>query len=382
GGFSAMKRYPFFSTLSNWFCPFYTEHPDLQGIYKGDISPKIVNALLNAVPFCDSDKYSFALTMDVVVQKIPKQMLELLGTGELKSMEDYAQLPKFAILLRNYLQDLFRFFRLCPMNTKFVNIFDKEKCLFITNPVFSKCAFTRKTANVARLIKKNDNYDYFEYLVLHASIETPDMLGIIANYHFGCGQIDVAERLFMELYKKNPESKTAIRGLARVYASAERYDEVLKMYELLEGIDPGKISTKLNIAVCMTHIDKTDEAIKMLAKLNYENPNHANILSCFGWAYLVSGNIDMALKKYLSAVEAEDATTYDHFMLGIAYFCAGDIAKAADEIIQDFLPEDTYDDVNDAISEECADVSDMYDLTFAKQIALSDIVYNRLKRQE
>ena len=30
GGFSQMKRFPFFYPMSNWLCPFYTEHPDLQ----------------------------------------------------------------------------------------------------------------------------------------------------------------------------------------------------------------------------------------------------------------------------------------------------------------------------------------------------------------
>ena len=33
GGFSQMKRFPFFNELSNWFVPFYSHHPAVAEVY-------------------------------------------------------------------------------------------------------------------------------------------------------------------------------------------------------------------------------------------------------------------------------------------------------------------------------------------------------------
>ena len=43
GGFSHMKRFTFFSEISNWFTPFYAEHPDVANALKGDNAAAIKN---------------------------------------------------------------------------------------------------------------------------------------------------------------------------------------------------------------------------------------------------------------------------------------------------------------------------------------------------
>ena len=378
GGFSAMKRYPFFNTIPNWFCPFYIEHPELEGIFKADVSPKVVSALLNAVPFCDSDKYSFALTIDVVLQKIPKQMLDLLGTGELKSMEEFAQLPKFAILLRNYLQDLFRFFRLCPMNSKFVNIFDKDKSLFIVSRLFANNDFIAKTANIARMLLKKGNNDYFQYFIENNEHVTQELLGICANYYYREEKYSDAQILYTELLSMNPQSKTAARGLAKISFVFRDYKEALRMYELFDSLSPGKISTKMNIALCKAQTGNTDEAIKIMAKLNYENPDRGDIVSNLAWVYLASKNTDAAIRQYQKVLELDDADTYDNFRLGFAYLCAGNMAKAAEEMAKDFPANSTYDNIRLAIDEECSDVAGIYNFPPTTISTLADLIYKKL----
>ena len=82
GGFSQMKRFPFFYNVANWFYPFYLEHPDISTTvenFKG--TPLLVN-ILNDGPFCDSDKYSFTLAISSVIQHLPDNMKELFNSQE------------------------------------------------------------------------------------------------------------------------------------------------------------------------------------------------------------------------------------------------------------------------------------------------------------
>ena len=82
GGFKQMKRYPFFYTLSNWFCPFYQEHPGLSNTTSKLKNSKFLDILQKNGPFCDSDKFSFALALATVVDKIPENMRSALNEKE------------------------------------------------------------------------------------------------------------------------------------------------------------------------------------------------------------------------------------------------------------------------------------------------------------
>ena len=70
GGFSHMKRFAFFSEISNWFTPFYAEHPDVANALKGDNAAAIKN-MVSRGPFCDSDKYSFVFAIASIFVRLP-----------------------------------------------------------------------------------------------------------------------------------------------------------------------------------------------------------------------------------------------------------------------------------------------------------------------
>lgn len=71
GGFSHMKRFGFFSTLANWFMPFYSEHPQLRPYFEKITNFDLLKKLSDVGQFCDSDKYSFAISTASVIDKLP-----------------------------------------------------------------------------------------------------------------------------------------------------------------------------------------------------------------------------------------------------------------------------------------------------------------------
>ena len=74
GGFSQMKRFPFFYDISNWFTPFFFEHPDIIHFVKRAKGNKFLEKMMRVGPFCDSDKYSFVIAFQQVMEQIPESM--------------------------------------------------------------------------------------------------------------------------------------------------------------------------------------------------------------------------------------------------------------------------------------------------------------------
>ena len=72
---------------------------------------QLLDNLAGQNPFCESDKYSLALTMSQIINQLPANILEMLKSGEsigLPIPEPVDQSPDFT--RRMYIQDLYRFF--------------------------------------------------------------------------------------------------------------------------------------------------------------------------------------------------------------------------------------------------------------------------------
>ena len=71
GSFSMLKLFPFFNEISNWFMPFFPENPDiLTTIDQNDaINSRFIKAINSAPILCNSDKYSFCLS----IQNLPPE---------------------------------------------------------------------------------------------------------------------------------------------------------------------------------------------------------------------------------------------------------------------------------------------------------------------
>lgn len=131
GGFSKMKRFGFFYTLCNWFMPFYSHHPGLEHLSPEVLNSGFLKSLLSVGPFCDSDKYSFSLGLASIFDKLPGNIKELLdNTESAKVLGDSGiDVTTPAYLRRQYLQDLYRFFRINDSRGLFYDPFPEKKVI-------------------------------------------------------------------------------------------------------------------------------------------------------------------------------------------------------------------------------------------------------------
>ena len=224
GGFSQMKRFPFFNELANWFIPFDFNHPDLAVVSEKFRNSKFLHSVVRSAPFCNSDQYSFALAFEQVVSKIPANYLEFMENSEASFYEFAAEEKSTPTFIRRMcLQDLYRFFRLFKDRDAFWNVLDPEAhdYLILSKPMFSRTHVETSFNDVtAFLLKKNrrseaeamlDNYgehrrDYHYYMMSAWLGREPK-----ANY---------AQALALQ-----PDSERALAGYARALFNEGAYQE-------------------------------------------------------------------------------------------------------------------------------------------------------------
>ena len=329
GGFSQMKRFPFFNEVVNWFMPFDINHPDLASVAQKFGKSKFLKLMLQSVPFCNSDKYSFALAFDQVASRIPPDYIKMIESGEAVVEEMAAQEKDTPLYIRRmYLQDLYRFFRIYRDREAFRNVFDQEEAdyVFLAKDTFSKThvevCFNEVTAFMlkkkrraeAGLMLENygENRQDFHYYMMSAYLERSPK----ENY---------AKALALQ-----PDSERALSGYARILFKEAAYEKALEAYDKLLERQPEKKSYLLNKAVCLTNMSRYDEAERLLFRLNYELEDDENVNRVLAWALTCDGKYERAERLYHQLLSVEKPAADDLLNYGYCLWFGGHIDEAAD----------------------------------------------------
>ena len=338
GGFSQMKRFSFFVELSNWFIPFSIHHPAITEIMKSMGNSRFLQSMVEMGPFCNSDKYSFALAFQQVVSQIPKNILDMLDKGEATLNEvNMAELRKPSYFRLVYLQDLYRFYRLFSQKSCFSSPFDKDRrrYLFCADPIFSKTHLESSFNEItAFLLKRKRMEEAGRVLRNYGASRRDFQFWVMSGYlmqHIGLSIVKDYDDLdcYQEALKLQPDNERALVGYGRSLFAREMYEEALETYNKLVDINPEKKSYLLNRAVSMTNLGQYTGALKDLYRLNYEAPDDQNVSRVLAWALVCEGKYDAAVKIYNELlngdVEADDLLNY-----GYCLWFSGHIDEAAD----------------------------------------------------
>ena len=329
GGFSQMKRFPFFNEAANWFIPFDFNHPDLVDISEKFKNSRFLHSVIRSSPFCNSDQYSFTLAFDQVLDRIPPSYIEFMENSE-ASFYEFAEEEKSTptFIRRMCLQDLYRFFRIFKDRDAFRKIFAREEQDYL---ILSKSTFRQTHVETsfnevtAFLLKKNrrteaaamlDNYgehrrDYHYYMMSAYLGREPK-----TNY---------AQALALQ-----PDSERALAGYARALFNEGAYQEALENYDKLLTLQPDKKSYLLNKAVCLTNLKRYDEAERLLFRLNYEMEDDANVNRVLAWTLTCDGKYEQAEKLYNQLLSDGKPAADDLLNFGFCLWFSGHIDDAAD----------------------------------------------------
>lgn len=329
GGFAQMKRFPFFNEMVNWFFYFDYNHPDLSAISERAKNSRFLHSVLRSSPFCNSDKYSFTLAFEQVVDKIPQNIMEIVERGEV-ALNDFAaeETVKPAFLRRIFLQDLYRFFRLFKERDAFRNIFDAENKDYL---ILSKSTFRQTHVEVyfnevtAFLLKKGRRSEAAAMLDNYGEHRRDFHYYMMSAYLGREPKTNYAHALALQ-----PDSERALAGYARALFNEGAYQEALENYDKLLVLQPDKKSYLLNKAVCLTNLKRYDEAERLLFRLNYEEEDDANVNRVLAWTLTSNGKYEQAEKLYNQLLSVKKPSADDLLNYGFCLWFSGHIDDAAD----------------------------------------------------
>lgn len=336
GGFAQMKRFAFFQTVSNWFSPFYVQHPDIRMSVDKMRDSKFMQVLFDHGPFCDSDKYSFALAMRTVIDRLPDNLKEMLDSQEAlgPTMSDEEKQTS-AYIRRMYLQDIYRFHKLFTDKNAFYNPFKTEKDfenteeLFLGNKIYKGLLFDDEVIVLAKFLLKRKRYKAMQRLLaIHANSESTQHCLLWAWAYFHNQDYDRAEEMFHTVLGKMPEVESARNGLAKTLVRMERYDEAGEQYKVLVDAKPDNKTYRLNLTVCLIQKEQYDEALKHAFQLDYEHPDDNNVKRVLAWCLMHTEKKEQAVKKYGELTKSEDAVKDDFLNAGYSQWIMGQTTSA------------------------------------------------------
>ena len=278
---------------------------------------------MNKGPFCNSDKYSFLISFQQVVNSLPEEMLQALKHGEARMEEmgvrEEQETP--AIIRRRYLMDLYRFFRLCPNRQVFVDPFygngpEPASSVFFFSLMFSKTPIDAHKLEVAKVMMKHMYQREAGFLLNTIPKSMRDI-----QFYLLQGNYD--EALHLE-----PNNERALVGKARKQFKDQNYAEASDLYERLVLLHPDKVSYMLNKAVCLVNMEEYEDALKLLYQLNYEHEEDVNIQRVLAWALTCDGKLAQADRLYQQLTSNESATEEDYLNNGYCQWLMGNIKEA------------------------------------------------------
>ncbi len=330
GGFSQMKRFSFFYTLINWFLPFLPHHPGLQHLSKELLESGLADMLTHGSIFCESDKYSFVLGLSSIFHQLPPQLREALkgepGIIPLGTDAEVENTPSF--LRRMYLQDLYRFFSLCDERKLFVNPFDDENFLFITQGVYVP-HMRQEARRVERLLYKRKQYtDAFAVLAAYQEEDNVDDLTLQALLCVRLHRYEEAATAYTRLHELEPENIKHVVGAAQAELHQGRYEEAASWYGMVYQLEPDRQGTLLNYAIALICSDRAEEGVRHLYKLFYDRPDDVSVKRALAFGLLYTGRLEQAGKLYDELLEAHSPNAADYVNAAYAKWVSGDIKLA------------------------------------------------------
>ncbi len=369
GGFSKMKTFPFFNDLCNWFAPFNAAHPALGAARERLAGSTFLNNLMENGPFCDSDKYSFALAIAQIMDRMPDNVKEMLNSdatfGPTVSKDEQED-P--AYICRSYLQSLYRFFRLYRSKRDFLNPFILDEledndgnALFMSYKLLA-CPEMEENAVAlcGFLLKRKMMRELMSMAICYKSSQNPRLVRFLALVPMTDGKWQEAYDLFASV-SEDQHTEESLRGMAHCCMSLKRFGEAVAIYRRLLAMHPDSFSYQLNLAVCLMSSDAfsscgdvasscdasscgassslggkvearpnkvVEEGTKLLYKLDYEHPDNANVRRVLAWCMMLQGNFDKAIDIYTRLLSQPDAVSADRLNAAYAHWLSRDVARA------------------------------------------------------
>ncbi len=333
--FSLLKRFDFFNRMSNWLMPFYQGNPELRGILGEDeeFSPRLLEGLEKAFYICNSDKYSFALNFQAVPQQ-QRSMIITYFESELEQMKEMIneeqildQSMTSSTIMTQYIQDLYRFYKLIPSKEEFLDIFKVDfnfNQLYFYRNFFERKGFTERIAAFYF-----DKGHYFEAIRMYEYIskkETP------ASEYFEKMGYSYQQLSFyreaIEYYKMadlfDANRLWLLKKLGWCSYKMKDFPSALTYFEDAIHLQPDNFKIRIQIAQCYLSMLNFEEALKQFSIVSFSQPGNLKVTRPIAYCQFILGKLDQAAESYEQVIRLSGSpTSYDLMNFGHVLLCLG-----------------------------------------------------------
>jgi len=334
GAFGMLKRFEFFNEISNWFLPFYKENPDvinaLNDIKESVDVGKFIESMEKTAFLCNSDKYSFCMNIRYL-PSVQKSMITELFNMEMNAMQEMAQSEgsidldlQNKVIIRQYLQDLYRFFKLYPSKNEFDDIFNIE--FNFSTSLFLNILIDNKEIlrNIAEFFFERNYYNQALQLFNKCFTRTDDieLLEKIGYCYQQLGELKTALDFYLKAELLGNEKLWLLNKIAWCYRKLKNFDKAIEYYKELEKKTPDNDQLLILIGNTYMEMGNYEHALQYYYKAEYKNSENLKVLRPIAWCSFITGKLNEAEKYYTRIIE-KDATKYDYLNFGHVLWCCG-----------------------------------------------------------
>jgi tetratricopeptide (TPR) repeat protein len=339
--FANMKHFDFFKDFQNWFVPFYPDHEAVDEIYNDEILGPGTNELAEALyktPFiCNSDKYSLLLNLKHLPSAQKSMMLkvfrmELEGLQQLNDEESVTDPYKiFRTNITQYLQDIYRFFKLSPYKKEFEDLFIGKLDIYNSEFFRMTCNASEAEAGLADYFFSKNFYSDALQLYLKQAVEKPSEAQLYEKIGY-CYQESADYENALKYYRRAEliDRKTwTIKKIGLCLRRLGNNQEALEYYLQALDMEPENIHTVIMIAHCNIDLRNYEQALKYYFRVEYKDPGNLKILRPIAFCYFALGRFDES-EKYYDRLSTGKLNAHDLINKGHLALCRGKKREAVD----------------------------------------------------
>jgi tetratricopeptide (TPR) repeat protein len=261
-----------------------------------------------------------------------KAMNEMAMDDELLHSDALAQ-----VTIKQYFQDLYRFYKLHPLKAEFEDIFALPPDIYETQffrlwiedmsvfrnlgeYFFAKNYYVEALHVFRQIVEKSNNYELYEKIG-YCYQQLGDFGNALANYHKA------------ELLDKN--RFWLINHIAYCFRKLGEFPKALEYYHEAEKFSPEDLGIQASLGQVYMETGNFETALKFYFKVEYLQPENHKVLRPISWCSFMLGKFDNAL-KYIEKSLQNHVTKNDLLNLGHIHWCMGNTMKASESYLQGY----------------------------------------------
>ena len=328
GTFAKLKSFPFFSRISNWFMPFYDKNSIVIEVFS-EKDALLKDIIANARFLCNSDKYSFCLSLQSVPAAQREMMLSQFDAQNSAIQElKKAELPDLSknheSIANKFIQDLFRFAKLYNHKNEFYDPFNAPFD-FMSIDIFKSILCDKDSlALLGEYFLKNEHYDEaincFNLIIENFDDYAPTIAQKIGFCHQCMKRYNNALESYLKYDLFNPDDIWNLRHIAICYKALHNLPKAIEYYRKAEAINPDNSAISLNIGHCLLETGDIENALKSYFKVDYLDTKKHKAIRPIAWCTFILGNYKQSHEYYKKVLD-DSPTAQDFLNMGHLEMC-------------------------------------------------------------